>query len=146
MCGISGLRLEHLGGVLQGFGGDARAGDHAAEFLDAILAREFVDGGDDAAFLLAFGDQIVVIGEGGDLGEVRDAEDLLSSSEAIQAFADAFGDGAADAGVDFIEDERGRHGLPFDVADAGLQGEGDAGEFAAGSDLLEGLGSFAEVG
>ena len=46
------------------------------------------------------------VGEGGDLGEVGDAEDLALAAKRTHFFADGMGDLAADIGVDFVEDEQ----------------------------------------
>jgi len=82
-------------------------------------------------------------GASGNLSHMGDDEDLMGGAEAAEAFADGVCDGAADAGINFIEDEDG------DIVAAGgdaLEGEGDAGEFAAGGDFSEGFWVFAGVG
>ena len=45
-------------------------------------------------------------GAGGDLRRMRDEQHLRISGETLQPFADRIRDGAADAPVDFIKDER----------------------------------------
>ena len=64
-----------------------------------------------AAVDFALFDEEVLIGEGGDLRQVGDAEDLLAAAEGFELLADGFGGAAADADVDFVEDEGARGGV-----------------------------------
>ena len=48
----------------------------------------------------------VVVGAGGDLRQVRDGEHLAVAPELLHQPAHRLGDGAADAGVDLVEDQR----------------------------------------
>ena len=50
----------------------------------------------------------MLIGEGGDLGQVRDAENLLAAAQGLQFMSDSFSGAASDADVDFVEDQRAR--------------------------------------
>jgi hypothetical protein len=63
----------------------------------------------------------MLIGEGGDLREVGDAEDLLGAAEGFELLADGFGGAASDADVDFVEDERARGGFLFDLVEFDLE-------------------------
>ena len=47
------------------------------------------------------------VGAGRDLGRMGDDQDLALLAQALQALADRVGDGAADAGVDLVEDHGG---------------------------------------
>ena len=55
----------------------------------------------------------MLIGEGGDLRQMSDAENLLGAAEGFELLADGFGGAASDADVDFVEDQRARRGLLF---------------------------------
>ena len=138
--------------MAEGGFGHGCAGDHAGDFFGAFLRGEEADGGLGAALLLLLLDEKVLIGEGGDLREVGDAEDLLDAREGFELLADGFGGAATDADVDFVKDE-GAGDLSFAGAatvralfDADFEGEEDAGHFAAGSDLVEGLDGLAWIG
>ncbi|MFZ1939837.1 MAG: hypothetical protein WAU67_12115 [Terracidiphilus sp.] len=74
---------------------------------------EDADSGLCAAVFLALFYGEMLIGEGGDLRKVSDAENLLRAAKGFELLADGFGGAAADADVDFIEDERARRGLLF---------------------------------
>ena len=100
--------FEELLGVAKGFLGDALAGKHAADFAGAGVGRQFLDRGDGAAVFGVFFDEIVVIGEAGDLGQVRHADHLVRAGELLETPADGFRGAASDAGVDFVEDQRAR--------------------------------------
>ena len=52
----------------------------------------------------------VLIGEGGDLRQMGDAENLLAAAEGFELLADGFGGAASDADVDFVEDQSARGG------------------------------------
>ena len=104
-----------------------------------------------AAVLLALFDGKMLIGEGGDLRQVGDAEDLLRAAEGFELVADGFGGAASDADVDFVEDEGARGGflswyLEEDFFNGHFKSEEDAGELAAGGDFDERLERLAGVG
>src|SRR5438477_515772 len=61
-----------------------------------------------AGLSLLLGDPPVMRAAGGDLRRVRHDKHLQSRAEALQPFADRGGDGAADAAIDLVEDQR-RH-------------------------------------
>ena len=102
-----------------------------------------MDGGEGAVFLLLFVDAEVVVGLGCDLGEVGDADDLAAGAESVQLLADEGGGGAADVGVDLVEDDGG--GVIF-FGEGGLDGEEEAGELAAAGALFDEDGGLAFVG
>ena len=79
--------------------------------MGAGAVVEDADAGLRATVLFALFDGEVLIGEGGDLGQVGDAEDLLSAAKGFEFLADGFGGAASDADVDFVEDERARRGF-----------------------------------
>ncbi len=87
------------------------AAQHAGDFVGAGAVVEDADAGLRAAVLLALFDGEMLIGEGGDLRQVGDAEDLLRAAEGFELLADGFGGAAADADVDFVEDQGARGGF-----------------------------------
>ena len=79
---------------------------------DALLRAEAGDVALGDLALVALGDHEVRVGEGGDGGQVGDAEDLVVAGHVGDGAADLVGDGAAHAGVDLVEDiETGRPAL-----------------------------------
>ena len=50
----------------------------------------------------------MLIGEGGDLGQMGDAQDLLGAAQRLELLADRFGGAASNADIDLIEDQRAR--------------------------------------
>ena len=50
--------------------------EHSRDFSLSLLGVELVNSGVSSAFLFLLLDQVVVIGEAGDLGQVRDTNDL----------------------------------------------------------------------
>ena len=97
--------FQHLFGVAQGSFGYCGSADHAGYFFGSLIRGQEADRGLGAALFFLLFDEEVVVGEGGDLGEVGDAEDLLHSREGFEFLADGFGGAASDADVDFVEDE-----------------------------------------
>src|SRR3954464_12359641 len=53
-----------------------------------------------------FGDDDLRVGKGRYLGEMRDDHHLMPAPRAAQALSPRRGGGAADAGIDLVEDER----------------------------------------
>ncbi len=102
---------DHLRGVLQAGVGDFGAAEHAGDFVGAGAVVEDADAGLRAAVLLALFDGEMLIGEGGDLRQVGDAEDLLGAAKGLELLADGLGGAASDADVDFVEDQRARRGF-----------------------------------
>jgi len=103
---------DRLGGGLEQpfgrgsrFGGDFGAGEHAGDFLAAVVGGECVDAGGDALALVQriLRDQEMLPGAGGDLRRMRHRHHLHLPGEARQPGADCVRDRAADAGVDFVE-------------------------------------------
>ena len=122
--------------MFAGGGGDFFTAEHAGDFFDAFGFAEGADAGAGGFLVGVFADLQVLMGLGGDLGQVGDAQDLVVAAEGLELLADGFGDGAADTAVDFVEDQ-GR-----DVCVAGgdhLDGEADAGQFATGGGFCQGL-------
>ena len=99
--------------MLQAGFGDLGAGEHAGDFVGAGALVEEADLGFGAAVGLALVDEKVLVGEGGDLRQVSDAENLLAAAEGLELLADGFGGAASDADVDFVEDEGARRGVLF---------------------------------
>jgi len=67
--------------VLQGLGGNLLAGEHAADLSCARGVIQFLDGRHRTPLQLVLFDQIVMVGEASDLGEVRDTEHLVVGRE-----------------------------------------------------------------
>ena len=80
---------DHLRGVLQAGVGDLCAGEHARDFVGAGAIVENANAGMRAAILLALFDGEVLIGEGRNLREVGDAEDLLGAGESLSLWPTA---------------------------------------------------------
>ena len=96
-----------------------------------------------AAVAIPLGDADMRVGVGRDLGQVRDAQDLVATGEAPQAAPERIGAPPADTGIDLVEDERrGRIGLGEDA----LDGERDARQLATGGDLGQWSRRLAGVG
>jgi hypothetical protein len=131
---------EEIDGVAAGGGA---AAEHATEFIDAVGFVEEMDAGFGAALVDVLGDEVMGVGVGGDGGEVGDAEELMIAGDVAHLLSDHLGGFAADIGIDFIEDEDGHLILG---GEDGLEGEHDAGEFAAGGDGAEGTRGFTGVG
>ena len=112
-------------------GGGGLAAQHAGEFGDAGIVINEGDFRDGAAIADFLRDKIMGRGVSGNGCQVRDAEDLMFSSDVPHLEANGIGGFAADVGVHFIEDE---HGDFVHVGEDGLEREHDAGEFAGGSD------------
>lgn len=88
------------------FHADLFAGKHPGDLADAGGGGEFIDLDGGPAPGVALGDGVMVVGKSCNLSEMGDAEDLVAGGgEGLEAAADGFASGAADAGIDFIEDE-----------------------------------------
>ncbi len=72
-----------------------------------------------------------------------DGEDLFVLAQASEPFPDCSGDGAADAHVGFVEDERSCGGR---TGEADADGEREARRLAAGGDLVERAEARAGIG
>ena len=81
------------------------AAQHAGDFLGALFPGDEVDAGAGASAGGLLFDQIVMVGEGGDLGQVGDAKDLVRAGQALEFLAYGLGCPAADSGIDFVEDQ-----------------------------------------
>ena len=85
----------------------------------------------------------MVVRHGGDLRQMGDTQDLAHLCHIPQLFRDPLGGPAADAGVHLVK--HGGHAL-LPRAEHGLHGQHDAGKFAAGGHLGQGLQVLAGVG
>ena len=77
---------------------------------------------------------IVMVGEAGDLRQVRHAQHLAGGGQPLQPAADTLRRAAADAGIHFVEDQRA---AVLALRQARLQRQRDARDLAARRDLLE---------
>jgi hypothetical protein len=102
------------------------------------LRRRRLDGARRRAGAGALADDEVVVGAGRDLRQVRDRQHLAVAAELLHQAADGLGDGAADAGIDLVEDQRRRRGRRRSWLGA-VDGDGqrDARQLAARSHLAE---------
>ena len=62
--------------------GQLGAAQHASDFLRALVAGYEVDAGPGASADRLLFNQVVMVGEGGDLGQVGDAQDLVRPRQA----------------------------------------------------------------
>ncbi len=65
----------------------------------------------------------------GDLGEVRDAQDLVAAGDAAEFFADGVGGLASDVGIDLVKHQ---NRYPVMVSQHGLNRQHDARDFSTG--------------
>ena len=85
----------------------------------------------------------MVVGEGGDLRQMGDAEHLTATGECRELSPDDFRDRAADPGIDLVEN----HGRRVDLFESHrLDRQHDARELAAGGDTTQHALIFARVG
>src|SRR6266511_5986590 len=85
---------------------DFLAAEHARDLVDALFVRiETPDAGPRLSLHIFFPDVEVRRAEAGDLGKMRDADDLIGGRELAEFPADDFGHATADAGIDLVEDE-----------------------------------------
>src|SRR5262249_5265964 len=122
---------------------DLQASRHSGNFFAALGLIEALDRRLDAAVALGLLDAEVAVGERGDLRQVRHADDLPAVGDAADLLPDHLGGGAADAGVDLVEDV-GRHRIRLPEGE--LEREDDARELAARRHLGERTQLLAPVG
>src|SRR5207253_3449823 len=122
------------------------AAEHPRQLLHAFLV--VVEPADARARVAAgvfLPDDEVRRGEAGDLRQVGDADDLVPRRELLELPPDDLGDAAADAGVDLVEDERGRGAAAGGLEEGRGDGELDARELAARGNALHRLRLLAAV-
>ena len=83
--------------------GEFGAGGHARDFADALFAVERLHR-HIGVFAGLFGDRPMMMSARGDLRQMGDAHHLPMRAEFAQFAPDHFGDFAADADIDFVED------------------------------------------
>ena len=88
----------------RGFG-ELGAAEHSGHFFGPLFPGNDMDAGPGTAGCGLLFDQVVMVGEGGDLGKVGDAKDLVRPRQALELFAYRLGRPAADSGVDLVEDQ-----------------------------------------
>ncbi|MEY5010483.1 MAG: hypothetical protein RLZZ253_1622 [Verrucomicrobiota bacterium] len=124
-------------------GGVGFAAEHPGNFLDSGVAFHLLESGEGAVLGEFLGNDELFGGEGRDLGEVADAEDLMSGRDLPHFGANGLSDFATDVGIDFVENEEGDGVLG---GERGFDGEHDPGDFAAGGDGAQRFCGFAGVG
>ena len=137
----AGLAAQHLARVLARGLGDLLPAEHPRQFFDAGTALEHADVRHRPPIgrtLLGHGEVLVAACR--DLRQVGDAQHLATLPELLQQAAHGFRHRAADAGIDFVEDQRRhRRGRRGDDGDR----ERNAREFAAGGDPRQRLDRHA---
>ena len=83
---------------------------HADDLLHALRPLHGTHTGLNASAAFGLFNQEVLVGEGGDLGQVGDAQHLLGAGQRLQLGADRLRCAAANADVDFVEDQGARQG------------------------------------
>ena len=121
--------VEQLAGVGGGRAGPAHPGEHPRHLLDPVRPGDGPHVRHRAGAVVGLGDHEVVVGERGDLGQVRDDDDLAAVGQPREPAPDLHRGLAADAGVDLVEDVRA-DGLLGGGHD--LDGEHHARQLAAG--------------
>ncbi len=100
-----GIRLQHLLGVFARGLRELGATEHSGDFFGPLFSGDDMDTGPGTASCGLLFDQVVMVGESGDLGQVGDAKDLVRPRQALELFAYRLGRPAADPGVDLVEDQ-----------------------------------------
>src|SRR5580692_2086907 len=93
---------DHLRGVLKASVSHLRAAQHARHF---VIAGAVVEGADlclGAALRLALLHYKMLIGEGGDLRQMRDAQHLLAACKCLELVPHGFRCASTDANVDLV--------------------------------------------
>ena len=97
----------------------------------------------------------MLVGEGGDLGQMGYAKHLLRPGEGFQLLADGFRRPAADPNVDFVKDQRARDrrlsplsppSMIRALLDAYLEREHHARHLASRRNLMQRLHGLARIG
>src|SRR5579885_1699416 len=133
---------EHLFGALHRKFGHAAAHD-MRNLPDALLRAQFVHERNGAIIEDLLVNAVVSIGEGSDLRQVRDANDLVIARKLPELLAHDLTAAPADTSIDLIKDEGGRG---ISISEDGFEREHEARSLAAGSNLRERLEGFAGVG
>src|SRR5206468_5953841 len=97
---------QHLLGMLQRSIGELGPADHAGNLLGALGAADFADTGAGAVASPLLLDQVMMLGKGGNLRQVRDTENLAGARKRLQLLSHRFCGTAADSGVNLVEDQR----------------------------------------
>ena len=120
---------------------------HARNFFGALLRRQRGDAAEGVAGVQFFGDYQVLVGAGGNLGQVGDSQHLPVLAQQFHQASHGFGDGATDASyytkrallaglysatlLHWLGDESEHHAATWDFLDRSLQAVVKAGRSAA---------------
>src|SRR6202040_1068214 len=138
--------FEQLARVRDCGSGDLLAAQHPGNLLHPLLGTiEPADARARVAAGILLPHEKMRGGEAGDLWKVRDADDLIARRELLQLSADDFGDAAADAGVDLVEDERCAGGARRCLEQRRGDRQLDARQLAPGGDALHRLRLLAAI-
>ncbi len=129
--------------MIEGLLGDPEPAEHARHFIHPFCALQYLNPAAGAAIPGLFADLQVMVAEGGDLGQVGDADDLPLAGQFAQLAADDFRHPSADAHIDLVEYQGGNGRAAG--ADH-LDRQADARQFAARGDLAQGPERLAGVG
>src|SRR3990170_865886 len=99
----SSLSFNHLLRVPAGLVGNLKAAEHARHLVDPLRRLELFYRRHRSAFADLLEHDVMGVGQGGDLGQMGDADNLMGGGHLFQFLADDLGDAAADAGVDFVK-------------------------------------------
>src|SRR5262249_50228747 len=145
-CSGSLTRRAHqpFGGGAR-FGGNLSAREHAGDLFAPTFGRKLAHARRHPLTFVEriLGDQIVMLGAGGDLRRVSDGQGLHALAEACQPQADGIRNRAADPGIDFVK-HQGRGGAAAGEHD--LERQQKAREFTAGGNLHQWARTGAGIG
>ncbi len=134
---------QQFTGIGKGLVRGRSAVQHAGKFPHPRIFRQPVDLGDGAVRDNAFGDQVMVIRRGSDLGQMGDAQHLVVTGQFPDFLRDLFSRLAADPGIDLVEDDRVD---PVLFCQHAAKGQHQTRKFAAGRYSGQGFDRFAAVG
>src|SRR2546423_5298650 len=98
--------FDHLFRVPQRRIGQFGATQHSRNLFRALLALDLADRSPSPATHFLFRNQVMMIGEGCDLRQVSDANNLMHARQFLQLLSYSFGSTASNAGVDFVKHQR----------------------------------------
>src|SRR4051794_35883651 len=85
--------------------GQFRAAQHSRNLFRTLLATDLADRSPSPATHFLFRNQVMMIGEGCDLRQVSDANNLMHTCQFLQLLSYSFGSTAAYASVDFVKNQ-----------------------------------------
>ena len=98
--------FQHLLSMLPRGFGQLGAAEHSGDLFGAFVSGDQMDGRAGASACGLFFDQVVMIGEGGNLGQVGHAKNLVLTGKTLELLPYRLRRPATDACIDFIENQR----------------------------------------